>query len=294
MATVLKVNRDWERIADLALRVARRRASCRGKASGVSMPEELKVPLHALSQVRSATMPWRAGLGRRAAIIAGDKAIDRQYRALRKEFKASLAAASEQLDAWLQLIEHCAATSNGSPTTPPGSPRPSSISRKGSSSVTRPPDDPLKRKGGRGSVVAGLTGCGSATRYGAGPAGGWRRDARRSSGGDTRPRALGTERAHRWRQTRGGRQAARPTGGAIRDRAVPVVEIEKRVSQFQDVVIANPPSAQQSRSPYPRSGPSYRPPCWPVGTSHTSATCARRGVPGAQASPPGFVLHSRS
>ena len=33
MATVLKVNRDWERIADLALRVARRRASCRGRTA---------------------------------------------------------------------------------------------------------------------------------------------------------------------------------------------------------------------------------------------------------------------
>ena len=54
MATVLKVNRDWERIADLALRVARRARKLSRSSSGVAMPEALKqLAGDVLAQVRS-------------------------------------------------------------------------------------------------------------------------------------------------------------------------------------------------------------------------------------------------
>ena len=61
MATVLKVNRDWERIADLALRVSARRARKLSRnTSGVSVPKGLKaLARDVLSQVHAATMPWR-------------------------------------------------------------------------------------------------------------------------------------------------------------------------------------------------------------------------------------------
>jgi len=106
MATVLKVNRDWERIADLALRVARRARKLARNESGVSMPEELKaLARDVLAQVRSC---YRALAARDAAaaraVIAGDNAIDLQYRALRKEYKASLGGHPDQLDAWLLLM----------------------------------------------------------------------------------------------------------------------------------------------------------------------------------------------
>ncbi len=42
MATVLKVNRDWERIADLAARVARRSRKMARKPNAVPVPEPLK------------------------------------------------------------------------------------------------------------------------------------------------------------------------------------------------------------------------------------------------------------
>ena len=106
MATVLKVNRDWERIADLALRVARRARKLSRNTSGVSMPEGLKtLARNVLSQVRSCydALAARDSIAARS-IVAGDKAVDLQYRALRKEFKAGLAGHPEQLDAWLLLM----------------------------------------------------------------------------------------------------------------------------------------------------------------------------------------------
>jgi phosphate transport system protein len=106
MATVLKVNRDWERIADLALRVARRARKLARNPSGLAMPEGLKqLARDALSQVRAG---YQALASRDAAaaraVIAGDTAIDLQYRALRRDFKAGLGQHPEQLDAWLLLM----------------------------------------------------------------------------------------------------------------------------------------------------------------------------------------------
>ena len=106
MATVLKVNRDWERIADLALRVARRARKLARNPGGMAMPEALKqLARDVLSQVRAS---YRALASRDVAaaraVIAGDNAIDAQYRALRKQFKAGLGQYPEQLDAWLELM----------------------------------------------------------------------------------------------------------------------------------------------------------------------------------------------
>ncbi len=54
MATVLKVNRDWERIADLALRVARRARKLSRQPAAWPMPEGLKqLARDVLVQVRA-------------------------------------------------------------------------------------------------------------------------------------------------------------------------------------------------------------------------------------------------
>jgi phosphate transport system protein len=106
MATVLKVNRDWERIADLALRVARRARKLSRDPSGLTMPEALKqLARDVLAQVRSCYQVLAARDAAAArAVIAGDNAIDLQYRALRKAFKGDLGRHPDQLDAWLLLI----------------------------------------------------------------------------------------------------------------------------------------------------------------------------------------------
>ena len=107
------------------------------------MPEALKqLARDVLAQVRAS---YRALASRDVAaaraVIAGDNAIDVQYRALRKQFKAGLGQYPEQLNAWLKLM-NTGATSNGSPTTPPASRGPWFISRRGSSSATRLRDAP--------------------------------------------------------------------------------------------------------------------------------------------------------
>ncbi|MBV8309915.1 MAG: phosphate signaling complex protein PhoU [Planctomycetaceae bacterium] len=106
MATVLKGNRDWERIADLALRVAQRARKLSRHPGAMAMPEPLKqLARDVLSQVRAS---YRALASRDPAaartVIAGDTAIDARYRALRKQFKDGLGQHPEQLDAWLELM----------------------------------------------------------------------------------------------------------------------------------------------------------------------------------------------
>jgi phosphate transport system protein len=106
MATILKVNRDWERIADLAARIARRARKLARSPGGVSVPERLKVLAYdVLAQVRASYESLVNRDAQRArVIIDGDRAIDRQYRQLRRELKECLLQQSGQLNAWLQLL----------------------------------------------------------------------------------------------------------------------------------------------------------------------------------------------
>ncbi len=106
LATILKVNRDWERIADLAARIARRARKLARKTGGEPIPDPLKaLARDVLAQVRDS---YDALVGRDAAraraVIAADRSINRQYRRFRKELKEALRLQAGQLDAWLQLM----------------------------------------------------------------------------------------------------------------------------------------------------------------------------------------------
>ena len=106
LATILKVNRDWERIADLAARIARRARKLAKKSEGVPIPEPLKtIARDVLAQVRAS---YDALAGRDAdqarAVIAEDRSINRQYRRFRKGLKEDLRLHAGQLNAWLQLM----------------------------------------------------------------------------------------------------------------------------------------------------------------------------------------------
>lgn len=106
MATILKVNRDWERIADLALRVARRARKLDRLSAGVTMPDPVKqLARDVLAQVRSCyqALEHRDAAAARS-VIDGDNAIDSQYRALRKGLKAQMTEHPERIDAWLMLM----------------------------------------------------------------------------------------------------------------------------------------------------------------------------------------------
>ena len=106
LATILKVNRDWERIADLAARIARRARKLAKKSDGFPVPEPLKaMGREVLGQVRAAYEALTVRDSQRArAVIDGDAVIDRQYRRLCKELKENLRQDAGQLNAWLQLL----------------------------------------------------------------------------------------------------------------------------------------------------------------------------------------------
>jgi phosphate transport system protein len=106
MATVLKVNRDWERIADLALRVARRARKLAHTAGDVRMTDGIKkLARDVLEQVRACSEALvKRDSARARTIIAGDSQIDAEYRALRREFKEQLGRHPEQINAWLLLL----------------------------------------------------------------------------------------------------------------------------------------------------------------------------------------------
>ena len=106
MATVLKVSRDWERIADLAARIARRSRKRAKNPDSVAIPEQLKaLARDVVGQICAA---YDALVSRDAvrarAVIQGDRSIDRQYRQLRDQLKESLRHDAGQLESWLQLM----------------------------------------------------------------------------------------------------------------------------------------------------------------------------------------------
>jgi phosphate transport system protein len=107
MATILKVSRDWERIADLAARIARRaRKLAREWEGAVGVPDSLKsLASDVLDQARASYEALAArDAGRARAVINDDRTIDKGYRRFRRETKDALRQDASQLDAWLQLL----------------------------------------------------------------------------------------------------------------------------------------------------------------------------------------------
>jgi len=106
MATILKINRDWERIADLAVRVAQRAGKLARTPDGVPVPEQLKAMARdSLAQVHSTYEALAARDAIRArAVIDGDRTINKHYQHLRRELKESLRRRADRLDEWLRLL----------------------------------------------------------------------------------------------------------------------------------------------------------------------------------------------
>ena len=108
MATVLKVNRDWERIADLALRVARRARKLSRSPCGVAMPEPLKrLARDVLAQVRSCSNALAvvdSALAR--TVIAGDSTIDRRVPRSSKRIQSPDEPASRAARCLAPALEH--------------------------------------------------------------------------------------------------------------------------------------------------------------------------------------------
>ncbi|AMV36389.1 phosphate signaling complex protein PhoU [Planctomyces sp. SH-PL62] len=106
MATILKVNRDWERIADLALRVARRVRKLGRKFPELAPPDSLKdLARDVLVHVKASYVALvEIDSTKAREVIIGDQVIDESYRAVRRQLKDQLAARADQLDGWLLLL----------------------------------------------------------------------------------------------------------------------------------------------------------------------------------------------
>jgi phosphate transport system protein len=106
LATILKVSRDWKRIADHSTRIARRTRKLARTSGDLHAPRLLQtLARNVLSQVCAG---YEALSGRdpdRARkVIAAEKSIDRQYRKLRRELKESLCRRPEDLESWFRLM----------------------------------------------------------------------------------------------------------------------------------------------------------------------------------------------
>jgi len=108
LATILKVSRDWERIADLAARIAQRSRKLARKPDSVPVPQPLKdLARDVLAQVCAAYEALVSRDPERArVVIKGDRAVDRQYRELRDQLKESVRRNAGQLESWLQLMSN--------------------------------------------------------------------------------------------------------------------------------------------------------------------------------------------
>ncbi len=106
MATILKINRDWERIADLAVRIAQRARKLARTPDSVPIPEQLKAMARdALVQVHASYDALAARDAIRArAVIDGDRVINKHYQQLRRELKESLRRHADRLEEWLRLM----------------------------------------------------------------------------------------------------------------------------------------------------------------------------------------------
>jgi phosphate transport system protein len=106
LATIMKVSRDCERIADQAARVARRARKLDRKSLGLAVPDALGALAREVLALVQETYAALAGRdARRArAIIVGDRSIDRQYRRFRKGLEDEIRRDAAHLAGWFQLL----------------------------------------------------------------------------------------------------------------------------------------------------------------------------------------------
>lgn len=106
VATVLKINGDLERLADLAQHIAKRVGKLATDPAAFPIPQPLEgLALEALSQVHeSLDALTQADVARAQAVIASDQRIDRLYRAVLKLLKQEIVRHPERINTWLRLI----------------------------------------------------------------------------------------------------------------------------------------------------------------------------------------------
>lgn len=106
VAAVLKVSGDLERMGDLARHIAKRIRKLADDPLAFPVPPALEtLATDALRQVRDSLDALTHSDSQIArAVIAADTAVNRRYRDVMKELKASIKTHPDRVDNWLRLI----------------------------------------------------------------------------------------------------------------------------------------------------------------------------------------------
>lgn len=106
VTAILRVSGDLERVGDLARHIARRVGKLTRDPAAVPVPASLEaLAAESLRQVRHGLDALTHGDPDAArAVIAADAAVNRRYRAVVKELKATIRARPDHVDSWLRLI----------------------------------------------------------------------------------------------------------------------------------------------------------------------------------------------
>lgn len=106
VAAILRVDRDLERMADLAEHIANRARKLSGEVSPVAIPPELEtLALAVLEQVREVLDALvQTDTERARHVIAQDRDIDLQRRDVTRLLKKAIREQPQRLNAWLRLI----------------------------------------------------------------------------------------------------------------------------------------------------------------------------------------------
>ena len=109
VATILRTDRDLERMADLAEHIANRARKLVKEAAPVVVPQQLEtLALDVMSMVReSLDALVRADVELARTVIAHDRGIDRQRRQVVRLLKDAIRTQPERLNAWMRLL-NCA------------------------------------------------------------------------------------------------------------------------------------------------------------------------------------------
>jgi phosphate transport system protein len=106
VASVLKINNDLERMADLAEHIAKRARKLASVPQPVAIPQDLEAmaveALEAVHQSLDALAQGDSNLAR--TVIASDRRINRHRRAVLRDLKQSIRDHPDQVNTWLRLI----------------------------------------------------------------------------------------------------------------------------------------------------------------------------------------------
>jgi phosphate transport system protein len=105
--TVLRVNRDLERIGDLAARIAKRAKKLARGTNSLVIPEPLEALAEAAMQSVRGALDSLVNCDAQASrsLIAGDHRLDEYRRAVRAGLKESIRQDVDRIEDWLRLMD---------------------------------------------------------------------------------------------------------------------------------------------------------------------------------------------